>query len=110
MAKIGTLILQGKSGEEYAFEIYPTGQEFYAVGAVYAVTRQYVNEKGTYTHHVIYIGQTEDLSTRFDNHHKADCFKEHEANRICTHRDDDDDSRLAKEDDLIKQYNPDCND
>ena len=85
-------------------------QEFLSVGAVYAVTRRYQSSEGGHNHDVVYIGQTEDLSTRFEDHHKADCFKEHKANCICTHGDSDEDSRLAKEDDLIKQYNPDCND
>lgn len=110
MAKIGAMVLLGKSGEQYQFSIYPMDEKFEAVGAVYAVTRQYENEKGTYTHHVVYVGETGNLSTRFDNHHKAECFKEHKADRICIHPKDDKDSRLVVEGDLIKMWNPDCQD
>ncbi|MGC2517256.1 MAG: hypothetical protein WA383_22260, partial [Terriglobales bacterium] len=42
------------------------------------------------------VGETGDLSTRFDDHHKADCFAQHNANCICTHGDEDEESRLAK--------------
>lgn len=75
--------------------------------AIHEIITNAVN--GQYTHTVIYIGQTGDLSTRFDDHHKADCFTSHKANCICTHCDDDEDSRLAKEQDLIAYYNPPCN-
>lgn len=110
MAKISTMTLDGKSGEKYIFNVWPMDQAFNNVGAVYAVTRRYKNAEGEYVHAVIYVGETGDLSTRFDNHHKADCFVEHNANCICTHQESDEDSRLAKEDDLIKEIGPPCND
>ena len=110
MAKISTATFRGKSGETYSFNVYPMGQAFKAVGAVYAVTRRYKNSSSGHSHEIIYVGETSDLSTRFDDHHKADCFVRQNANCICTHGDDDEDSRLAKEDDLIKQHNPLCND
>jgi len=49
-----------------------------------------------------------DLSTRFNDHHQANCFTKNKANCIRIHRDDED-SRLAKESDLMKRHNPDCN-
>ena len=110
MAKLNDLTLYGKSGAAYEFEVWPMNQVFNAVAAVYAVTRRYQKTGATsYSHDVIYIGQTDDLSTRFADHHKADCFTKHKANCICTHRDDDEDSRLAKEKDLIANYDPPCN-
>ena len=110
MAKISDATFHGDSGNTYKFEVWPMNQSFNAVGAVYAVTRRYKNANGGYSHKFIYVGETADLSTRFDNHHKADCFVEENANCICTHRDDDEDSRLAKEGDLIAKHNPPCND
>ncbi|MGA2456726.1 MAG: hypothetical protein ABSF85_04100 [Terriglobales bacterium] len=110
MAKISTATFSGLSGTKYSFNVYPMDQSFKAIGAVYAVTRRYKNSKSGYSHDIIYVGETGDLSTRFDDHHKADCFVSHNANCICTHVDKDEDSRLNKEDDLIKQQNPDCND
>lgn len=109
MAKISAVTFKGKSGKEYAFDVWHMDQAFNDVGAVYAVTRRYKNGN-TYSHDIIYVGETGDLSTRFGDHHKADCFEEHSANCICTHREKDEDSRLAKEDDLIKKHKPVCND
>ena len=108
MAKISSVMIKGKSGEEYAFDVWALDQAFNPVAAVYAITRRYQNDD-SYSHEIIYVGQTDDLSTRFDDHHKAECFKRKNANCICTHRDNDEDSRLSKEDDLIKLHKPTCN-
>jgi len=110
LAKISDATFTGKSGTKYSFQAFPMDQAFKAVGGVYAVTRRYKNSNGGYSHEIIYVGQTGDLSTRFDDHHKADCFTKHKATCICVHVDDDEDSRLSKEDDLIKKHNPPCND
>jgi hypothetical protein len=110
LAKISDATFAGQSGTKYDFNVYPLDQAFKAVGGVYAITRRYKNSNGGYSHEIIYVGETGDLSTRFDNHHKTDCFEQHEANCICTLRDDDEDSRLSKEADLIKKHNPPCND
>jgi len=110
MSELGNLTLTGKSGKQYVFEVWPINTAFNAVAAVYAVTKAVQNAKGGRTHTVIYIGQTDNLKERFANHHKADCFANHGANCICTHRDDNEKSRLAKEADLIAAYNPPCND
>jgi hypothetical protein len=109
MAKLSTVTFQGKSGSKYDFDVWPMDQTFKDVGAVYAVTRRY-QDGNTDSHDIIYVGETGDLSTRFDNHHKADCFTEHKANCICTHLDSKESSRLAKEEDLVKKHNPPCND
>jgi hypothetical protein len=110
MAKISDATFRGQSGQEYAFEVWPMDQGFKAVAGVYAVTKRFKNSNGGYTHTIIYYGETENLSTRFDNHHKAACFTRHGATCICTHRDNDADSRLAKEADLIRFADPSCND
>jgi hypothetical protein len=58
-------------------------QKFRAVGGVYAISRRYPNGN-TYSHQVVYFGQTEDLSVRFEDHHKEECFVQQQANCICT--------------------------
>jgi len=110
MPKIADLILKGASGTEYGFEVYPLDTKFKAIGAVYAITRRFQNAQGGFNHDVIYIGQTGDLSERFDQHHQADCFGRHKANCACIHADDSERSRLRKEADLIEAENPPCND
>jgi len=109
MAKLGTITLTGVSGASYTFNIYPWGTSFRAVAAVYAVTKRYTDSKRGHTHTVLYVGQTEDLSTRFDNHHKAACFTRNGANCICTDPEESESTRREVETDLIESYKPRCN-
>ena len=93
MAKLGGITFKGASGKTYEFTIYSWGTTFKAVAAVYVITKRYKKSSDDgYTHTVLYVGETSDLSKRFDDHHKADC------------------TRLEIEDDLIKSYDPTCND
>lgn len=111
MAKLGTVTFTGKSGRKYEFNAYPWGTSFNKeYGAVYFVTKRSKNSEGGYSHKRIYIGQTEDLSTRFDDHHKQDCFDRNDANCICVHGEQDEDNRLEIEQDLINNYDTPCND
>ncbi len=104
-----TLELSGASGKKYTFTVYAWGTEFKSLGGVYAVSRAESNQRGGQTHNVIYVGQTGDLSERFDDHHKAACFQKHSANRICVMVEGNEQTRLAIERDLIANYNPPCN-
>lgn len=111
MAKLGTIAFTGASGATYDFDVYPWGTGFKKdYGAVYFVTKRGKNAEGGYSHTRIYLGETEDLSTRFDNHHKQDCFDRNEANCICIHGEQDESARLRIEKDLIDKYHPPCND
>jgi hypothetical protein len=111
MAKLGTVVFTGASGEKCEFNAYSWGTSFKKdYGAVYFVTKRSKNSEGGYSHTRSYVGQTEDLSTRFDNHHKQECFDRHGANCICVYSEQDEDARLEIEQDLIANYNPPCND
>ena len=110
MAKLATVKFTGKSGTPYEFNVYPFNTIFKDVPAVYFVTKRYQNDKGGYSHDEIYVGETHDLSDRFDNHHKADCFAYHDANAICVHQEGNHKKRLEIESDLRDKYNPPCND
>jgi len=111
MAKLGGITFKGASGKTYEFTIYSWGTTFKAVAAVYVITKRYKKSSDDgYTHTVLYVGETSDLSKRFDDHHKADCFEENGANCICIRFEDDQSTRLEIEDDLIKSYDPTCND
>jgi hypothetical protein len=109
MAKLSTLSLGAQSGRSYAFEVYPSGTTFKPLGAVYAVGKRFPAGDGTYTQNVLYIGETADLSERFDDHHKAECFKSREANCINILLEGNHDTRLQIEADLIAKQNPPCN-
>ena len=108
MAKISTVTMHGKSGQMYAFDCWNTTQAFNPVAAVYVFTLRYQRDT-VMQHKVLYVGETEDLSTRFDNHHKEQSIKAQNANCICTHLERDADMRLAIERDLIAYYDPECN-
>ncbi len=104
-----TITLTGVSGTDYEFTIYTSADNFKAVGGVYCMSKRTVNKEGKGEHATIYIGQTGDLSTRFDDHHKQKCFDKHGANRISIHLVSDKKKREAIEEDLIKAYQPPCN-
>ncbi len=110
MSKLGTIDLQGQSGQKYTFNIYKWGTEFKDIGAVYYISNRQENADGSWSHTNIYVGQTEDMSGRFDDHHKALCFKDHNANAIGVHQEENEDSRLFIEEDLIEGLNLPCND
>jgi predicted GIY-YIG superfamily endonuclease len=101
----------GASGSEYEFGVYPWGTKFRKnFGAVYFVTRRKRGEGIGYSHTRIYIGQTDDLSTRFDDHHKQSCFDREKANCVCIYGIQDESVRLRIEKDLIDNYHPVCQD
>jgi predicted GIY-YIG superfamily endonuclease len=110
MAKLGTVTFKGSSGDSYEFNAYQWGTNFKEdYGAVYFVTKRTKKTDGGYSHTSIYVGQTEDLSTRFDNHHKQECFDSHQKNCVCIYNEQDEDTRLEIEQDLIENYDPPCN-
>jgi hypothetical protein len=106
---MATLVLTGISGSSYTFTVYSQDTVFAAVGGVYAITRRYQKPDGNFTHDIIYIGQTSNLSERFDTHHRLDCFNRRNWNCICAFSDADESSRLTRERDLIDAYDPPCN-
>ncbi|MBA7674844.1 hypothetical protein ES703_83069 [subsurface metagenome] len=96
----------GKSGKEYTYWFYTIGTTFTAVPANYIFCKETTGDKVQ----AIYIGQTGNLSERFDNHHRMPCIKREGATHICTHKSSDSEpTRKAEEDDLIANYNPICN-
>jgi hypothetical protein len=110
MAKYGTVTYTGKSGKKYEFTAYSWDTEFKEnYGAVYFITKRSPNNDGGNSHTRIYVGQTGDLSERFDDHHKANCFSSKGANCKCIYGESNKESRLAIERDLIEAYDPPCN-
>ena len=57
----------------------------------------------------VYIGETGDLSDRFDGHHALRCIDQHGATHIHAHTNTSRDVRRAEEADLIDNYSPPCN-
>jgi hypothetical protein len=109
MASLGKTVLKGESGNAYRFRVYPLGTRFRKIAGVYIITNRYHKEAAGYRHKTLFVGQTEDFSKPFDKHNKAEEFKERGANCICVLSDASEDSRLAKEQDLVATLHPVCN-
>jgi len=109
--KLGEIALTGESGQTYTFTVYTRETDFYALGAVYLMSKRTSKLGGEgATHAFIYIGQTGDLSDRPLNHHKTECFDKHGANCVSVYLESDEKKRFAVETDLVRKNKPPCND
>jgi len=104
MVRVDTVTSVGASGNRYSFDVYFWGQPFRPLGGVYVVLRRQMN--GGYD--VLYIGQTGDLSERFDQHHKQQCFDRNQRTHIGVLLEYNEQRRLAIERDLLGAYRPTC--
>ena len=95
----------GASGTSFKFEVYRWETEFRKVGAVYLVLRN--GKPGPYG--ILYVGQTGDLSERFDNHHKRSCFDRNGKTHIGVLVESAEKNRLNIESDLIRKHRTTCN-
>ena len=95
----------GSSFQTYVFEKHPIGAPFPPLGACYVFIQQMFPQSP------IYIGETGDLSDRFENHHKLPCIRSEGATHICIYVTGMErlDNRQAVESDLLGRYNPPCN-
>ena len=103
MSKI--LSITGKSGTVYEFIIHKLPVSFNALGGIYLFTKQ-LNEG---RHKYIYLGITNDLSERFDDHHKADCIKQHGATHLCAFGESSEERRKFIEKDIMAVISTKCN-
>ena len=102
-----TIDWEGASGKKYKYWIYDIGTTFNKSPA------NYVFAKATKPDalRAIYVGETGDISERFDDHHKMTCIRDNGATHICVHKSSDDKKvRCEEESDLIANYHPVCND
>jgi hypothetical protein len=106
MAAEGKVTVTGASGTQYEFEVYPWGTSFKPFGGVYLVLRKQLTGK----YDLLYIGQTGDLSERFDNHHQAPCFNRNGKTHIAIRLEEFEQRRIYIETDLIRNYKTSCND
>lgn len=101
-----TIELTGVSRNQYTYWVYPIDASFNPAPGNYALAR--LNPNRTYT--LLYIGQTADLSERFDNHHKMPCVKANGGTHLAAHVNSaGQQARLTEEQDLIAKYHPACN-
>lgn len=96
----------GASGQKYRYSIYSIGTSFKALPGNYIFSK--VTEANKWR--AIYIGETSDLSTRFDSHHKMPCIQRNGATHIMVHVNDSGErARRAEEADLLGNRTPACN-
>ncbi|MGA2614560.1 MAG: hypothetical protein ABSG38_14070 [Spirochaetia bacterium] len=101
MSKLADVTIHGTS-RSYSFEVYSTGSEFDAVGAVYVFLKSVVLPNGKVIYEeILYIGQTSSLKDRVPNHEIWLYVSRNGGNCIGIHRDDNEKSRLAIEADLV---------
>ena len=102
-----TIHWAGKSGTDYVYTIYVIGTSFRKIPGNYIFAKQ--DASGWWA---VYVGETGDLSERFDNHHKANCINRNGATHIHVHESSSDDKvRRAEEDDVLRRWGPTaCND
>lgn len=100
-----TVTLQGYSGKAYSYWIYPLGTNFKAAPGNYAFA--YRDIFGRWI--ILYVGQTSDLSQRFDDHHKLPLARVCGATHLLAHLNGDLLARLSEERDLIQGLAPRCN-
>ena len=111
-----TITIKGMSGTNYIFNVYgftrfsDLADAFKSIPALYAFTRRFPNGINTYTHDLVYVGETGDLSTRFHNHHKQECIVRSNANCICIHSfHGTQTERQAAETDILNAFDLPCN-
>ena len=109
------LTLDGISGKQYLFDLFSFDDfselkdAFQSRPAIYVFTRRRLVENG-YTHDLVYLGETKDLSTRFEYHHKEQCISAHHANCIGIHGTSiDENERKSVEKDILSTYDFPCN-
>lgn len=100
-----TKTLSGKSWTNYTFNLYTIDTSFNSVKAIYFVSKR--TNEGFHT--ILYIWQTDDLKTRFINHHKQTCFNKNWWNCIWVMQVPKQSDRDLIEEDLISNYKPTCN-
>jgi hypothetical protein len=108
MGKIADVTFTGASRTLYEFTAYSLDTIFKAIGAVYIFTKRTVHDdRGS--HERLYIGQTSDLSERFENHEKWPCISEYSVNCICVHPESNEQTRINIETDLRNNNDIPCN-
>lgn len=102
-----TIEWSGRSGRSYTYYIYPIGTPLKKVPGNYVFARETKPRRWT----PIYVGETGDLSERFDNHHKMTCIKAKGATHIHAHASSAvAQERRSEERDIIGKWSPPCND
>jgi hypothetical protein len=105
MVHQATVTIRGASGAVYPLNVHPWGTAFQSFGAAYSVRQKRLDGR----HDILYIGQTSDVSERFDDHHKDWCFRAHGRTHIGVHAEPSEARRQVIGTDLIRGNSTPCN-
>jgi hypothetical protein len=100
-----TIEWPGESGTSYKYWIHPIGTSFKESSGNYMFAKEVTLGRWA----PVYIGQTDDLSTRLSNHPKELCAKRNGATHVHAHLNGTEADRLVEEKDLIAKWQPPCN-
>lgn len=100
--------VKGERGKTYTFRVYNKDTQFRNIGAVYIFVKL-VSRKDNISSRALYIGETENLCERIENHEKWECVLKHGCTHICVMAVKDREERLAIETDLRHKYETYCN-
>ena len=101
-----THVWLGRSGAQYEFQVFPWPTVFPPFPGIYIFCRL----ENFIQWAPIYVGQTEDLSTRFDDHHKMNCIQRYGVSHIHILGEmNGEPQRREIERDLILNLMPPCN-
>jgi hypothetical protein len=106
------MTFEGSSGKRYIFTAYPLENNCLPEPAVYIIAHMDDHERigNIAMYYQVYVSQTNNLQTCFIDHPKEDCFKQHSANIICIHLEQNPKRRLEIVADLLAKFTPSCND
>ena len=103
------LVLTGASKKQYAFNVYPIGEECKDEAGIYLFTKRTLNQQGNYNHTIVYIGMAVSFQSRFYAHHKQSEISKNGANCLCLMQVPNEQDRCFIEKDLLKAYKTTCN-
>jgi len=109
MATAEIIILKGKSGIQYTFNVYPANYECPQEGGIYVYTKRTQHLSVAGNHSLIYIGITDSFNRRNYEHDGHECINKANPNCICLKREDDEVSRVYIEKDILLANNTHCN-
>lgn len=106
MPKLGVTTLKGKSGEEYAFNIYRGDMRFNDfIPGVYYISRQ-INDEEVVS---IFLGESDNVDVTLQNHEKQPCFDDNQYNRVAFHKNASREIRQGIVKDLLPALATTCN-
>ena len=106
MARVGQQNWEGRSGQQYTFNIYTLDTSFSDASAVYIFARSNTQKR---TWSPLYIGESGELGTRIANHEKWTCANDCGVTHIHVHGVKEESDRIEIEIDLINRWDPVCN-